>query len=69
MPRSSTVWKPKQSKTNMWVDSDMRGLFHWMKHYYGLWTHILARNNGLKLKWLNDGFVSYKHAAFHFTRC
>ncbi len=22
-------------------------------------------NDGLKLKRLNDGFVSYKHAAFH----
>lgn len=32
---------------------------------YGL---ILARSNGLKLKHLNDGFVSYKHTAFHHTR-
>ncbi len=28
-----------------------------------------VRMNGLKLKHLNDGFVSYKHWAFHFTRC
>ncbi len=27
-----------------------------------------ARSNGLKLNCLNDGFVSYKLAAFHFTR-
>ncbi len=31
-----------------------------------LWTHFLARSNSLKLKCL-DGFVSYKHAAFHFS--
>ncbi len=29
----------------------------------------LAISNVLKLKLLNDGFVYYKHAAFHFTRC
>ncbi len=23
----------------------------------------------LKIKHLNGGFVSYEHAAFHFTRC
>ncbi len=27
----------------------------------------LARSNGLQLKCINDGFVSYKHSAFHFT--
>ncbi len=32
------------------------GLFHRRKCYYGLWTHILARSDGLKLKWLNNGF-------------
>ncbi len=32
--------------------------------YYGLWTDILAKSNDLKLKRL-DGFISYKHAAFH----
>ncbi len=31
-------------------------------------TLILARSNNLNLKHLNDEFVSYKHAAFHFTR-
>ncbi len=30
------------------------------KHYYGLWTCILSRTNGLKSKPF-DGFVSYKH--------
>ncbi len=31
-------------------------------------TDILARSDGLKLKRLNDGFVSHKHTAFQFTR-
>ncbi len=44
-------------------------LFHWSKCYYGLWTGILAIINGLKLKHLTDGLVSYKQAVFHFTRC
>ncbi len=35
---------------------------------YIIWTCILARSNSLKLKHLNDGFASDKHAAFHFTR-
>ncbi len=39
-------------------------LFHWRKHYYGSWSHILARSDGLKLKCLTDGFVSYKHWLF-----
>ncbi len=26
------------------------GLFHWRKHYYGLWTHILAGSISFKLK-------------------
>ncbi len=29
------------------------------------WTHILVRSDCLKLKCFN--FVSYKHAAFHYT--
>ncbi len=28
------------------------------------WTHILAKSNGLKLKCINDGFVSYKQTHF-----
>ncbi len=50
----------------MW-ETTGNGLFHWRKFYYGLWTHILARSQKvkvLKLKRLNDGFVSYKRAAF-----
>ncbi len=31
-----------------------------------LWTGILARSDRFKLKRL-DGFVYYKHSAFHFT--
>ncbi len=46
-----------QSK-HMWVDFDVREeqgrLFHWRKHYYGLWTNIFAISNGLKLKCLDD---------------
>ncbi len=29
---------------------------------------VLTGSNSLKLKHLNDEFVSYKHTAFHFTR-
>jgi len=44
--------------------------FHWRKFRYALWTHISARHEKKDmLKCLNDGFVSYKHAAFHFTIC
>ncbi len=62
----STVYKWKQIL--MWEDN--KGwTFSLEEEYYGLWTHILAGSSGLKLKHINDGFVSYKHAAFHFTRC
>ncbi len=44
------------------------GLFHWRKHYYGLWTYILSRSDGLKWKHLTDTFVSYTYTSFHFTR-
>ncbi len=49
----------------MWEDN-RNGLFHWRKHYYGLWN-ILAWRDSLKLQCLN-GFVFYKHTAFGFTR-
>ncbi len=50
----------------MWEDN--KGwTFHWRN--YGQRAHILARSNFLKVRCLNDGFVSYKHVAFHFTRC
>ncbi len=42
--------------------------FRWRKHYYGLWTRTLARSDVLRLKRLNGGFVSNKHAAFLFPR-
>ncbi len=42
------------------------GHFPMRKRYYELWTGILARCNGLMLKCLNNGFVSY--TVFHFTR-
>ncbi len=31
-------------------------------------VYIIDSYLGWKLKCLNDGFVSYKHAAFHITR-
>ncbi len=45
---SSSVYKPKQSKTIcgwilMW-ETTGDWLFHWRKHYYGLWTLILVKN-------------------------
>ncbi len=44
----------------------LRWLFYWRTQYY--WLCILAGNNGLKLKHFN-GFASYKHAAYYFSRC
>ncbi len=45
------------------------GVFHWREHYYGLFSRILTKSQIiLNFKCLNYGFVSYKHAAFHFTR-
>ncbi len=31
-------------------------------------SRLVARSNGLRLKYLNEELVSYKQAAFHFTR-
>ncbi len=52
--RSSSVYKQKQSKTVLhkyvWIliwETTGDGLFHWTKHYYSLWTRILAK---VKLK-------------------
>ncbi len=46
----------------MWLDlmweTTGDGFLHWRKHYYGLWTCILARSDGLNLKHINYGFVS-----------
>ncbi len=47
--RSSSVYKPKQSKTalkNIWVwilmwETTRDGLSHCRKHYYGLWTCLM----------------------------
>ncbi len=71
MHRSIIIYKWKQPKTvlnkyvgGFWCETITGdGLFHW-RMYYGLWTDILAKSNDLKLKRL-DGFISYKHAAFH----
>ncbi len=56
MHRSSTVYKqnsPKQFIIKYVVDFDVTkgdGLFHWRNQSYGLWTCILGRCDGLKLK-------------------
>ncbi len=55
----------------MSVDFDVRGqqgMDSLEETLYGLWTHILAGSDGLKLKHINEGFVYYKHAAFAFIR-
>ncbi len=44
-------------------------LFHRRKRFYGCWTVILTRSDGLKLKGLSGEFVYNKHTAIHFTRC
>ncbi len=46
---SSAVNGCHQSKTNMWVDFDVRDNRQWMLSQL-LWTHMLARSNGLKTK-------------------
>ncbi len=45
-----------------------RLLFHWMKQYYRIWTHNVAKSNGLKSKHLDDGFVSLKKFNFSFQK-
>ncbi len=54
------IYKRKQSKTviNMSVDFDLRGQ-----------QGIDISTGGNVIKHLNNGFVSYNHAVFHFTRC
>ncbi len=54
--RSNTIYKIKQFWTYtvcgwilMWETTEDE-LFNWRKHYYGLWTQILARSDSLKLK-------------------
>ncbi len=71
MNSSSTVYKWKQSKTNV-VYFDVRGQ-HGMEFCTGgnvIMDGILARSDGSKVKIfkIKVKFVSYKHAAFHFTR-
>ncbi len=47
--QASFTSSPNRSKQDF--DSNNRP-FHWRKHYYGLWTGILARRDGLKLRLL-----------------
>ncbi len=64
MHRSSTIYKLKQYKTALnkyvggfWCERTTEdGLFHWRKHYYRLWMHILAGSEGLKLNTLMMDF-------------
>ncbi len=66
MHSSSTVYKQKQSKIflNKYVGGQQGvDIFHWRKCYYGL--IFLDKSDGLKLKRLNEWFVSYNAA---FTR-
>ncbi len=48
----------------MWVDlrDSRRWTFHWRKHYYGLWTHILVKN-----VLMMDLF--FTNTAFGFIKC
>ncbi len=71
MHRSSSVYKQKLSETvlNKYVGGFcVRGqqmmicVTEGSVMDYGI--TFLARSNSLNLKHLNDGFVSYKHAAF-----
>ncbi len=73
MHRSKTIYKWKQFRTvlvlDMLVDFYVRGqkgidFFYWRKRYYGQWSCILAKSDGLKSKCLNDEFVSHKLVAF-----
>ncbi len=74
MHRSSTIYKQKQSKavlnkyfSDFWCEMTTGdGLFP-LENVIMYYCY-LARIDGLKLKCLNDGFVSYKRATFHFTR-
>ncbi len=69
--RPNTVYKRKQFKTALntyvcgfWCERQQEMDFSLEEVL--LWTRILDRSEGLKLKCLN-AFVSYKHTAFHFT--
>ncbi len=59
--RSSTVYKPKQSKTALKI-FDVRGQqeMDFLSGGSALW--ILDRCGSLKLKQLSDGFIPYKHS-------
>ncbi len=52
----------------MFVDFEVRGQQGMDITGESMIFDILARSNNLKVKHLNDGFISYQHAAFHFTR-
>ncbi len=67
MQRPSTITSKKLSQINMLMDFDVEYNRRWTCHFRKIcsWLWImdystLARSNGLKLKQLNDEFVSYK---------
>ncbi len=61
--RKKTVKSHSKQIRQRWTFSLKEALL-WIMDY-----GILARSDGLQLKRLNDGFVLYKYAVFHFTRC
>ncbi len=69
MHRSIMIYKQKQSKTvpNKYFDVRDNGGWTFSLKKVLLWIIdcILARNCVLKLKGLNDGFVSYKKTQFY----
>ncbi len=61
--KQSKTCKKKKKVRWLWHESITgEELIHWRKHYYELWTHILAIRNGLQLKCLNGIFVAYRHS-------
>ncbi len=69
MHRSSTFYKKKMSKTvlnedRVWCERTTGdGLFHWSKHYYGLWTVRLIGNTCLYIHFCNT-VIMYLAARF-----
>lgn len=57
MHESNTIYKQKQSKTNILMDVDVRGQQR-RKRRYELWTHILVRSNDLMLDVLMGLFLA-----------
>ncbi len=70
MHKSSTIHYRKQCRTVLnkicgWILMREQQL---MNFFTGA-SIILARSDGFNILNRLDGFVSYKHAVFHFTKC